>query len=82
MVVVGELGNLLDFGGGAGEAVEDGSDVSTLLHGNDSELILFVNPDEEGLLIVVEDSSAGWPVTVETASCEVLVTLPELKRVK
>ena len=81
VIGVGELGDLLDGGGGSGETVEDGTDVSTLLHGDDSELVLFVDPDEEGLLIVVEDSSAIWPVTVETAGGEVLITLPKLKRV-
>ena len=77
MVGVGELGDLLDGGGGAGKTSEDLSDVSAWLHGDDSELILFIDPDEEGLVVVVEDSSAGWPVTVETAGSEVLVALPK-----
>ena len=77
MVGVGELGDLLDGGGGAGKTSEDLSDVSAWLHGDDSELILFIDPDEEGLVVVVEDSSTGWPVTVETAGGEVLVALPK-----
>jgi hypothetical protein len=51
-------------------------EVSTLLHGNDSELIFFVNPDEEGLLIVVEDTSALWPFSVQVASFQESVSLP------
>jgi hypothetical protein len=50
-------------------------EVSTLLHGNDSKLILFVNPDEEGLLIVVEDTSALWPFSVQVASLQESVSL-------
>jgi hypothetical protein len=40
-------------------------------------LILFVNPDKESLVVVVEDTSARWPVSVETASLEETVTLLE-----
>jgi len=58
MVVVSELADGLDMGGGAGKAVENGTDISTLLHGDDTELILFVNPDEESLGVVVEDTTA------------------------
>ena len=77
MVGVGELSDLLDSSGGTGKTTEDFSDVSTWLHGDDSELIFFIDPDEEGLVVVVEDSSAGWPVTVETAGGEVFVALPK-----
>jgi len=46
------------------------------LHGDDSELILLVDPDQESLSIVVEDSSAGWPVSVKVASSQESVSLP------
>ena len=78
MVVVGELGNLLDTGSGTAESLEDLTDVSSLLHGDDSELILLVDPDKESLGIVVEDSSARWPVTVKSAGLEVFVSLPKI----
>ncbi len=80
MLVVSETGDRLDLGGGSGETLEDGTDVSTLLHGDDTERILFVDPDEEGLGIVVEDTSASWPVTVKATSLKETVTLPILKR--
>lgn len=76
MVVVGELGDGLDLGGGAGEALEDGTDVGTLLHRDDTELILLIDPDEEGLGVVVEDTSALGPVAVEAASLKEAITLP------
>jgi hypothetical protein len=46
------------------------------LHGDDSELVLLVDPDEEGLGVVVEDASAAWPVTVEVAGLKESIALP------
>jgi len=68
VVVVSELASLLDLVDGSAESVEDLTDVSSILHGDDSELILLVHPDEESLGIVMEDTSSRWPVTVESAS--------------
>ena len=59
-----ELGDLLDLSSCDGKSAEDSTNVSTRLHGDNSELVLFVNPDEEGLFIVMEDTSAIRPVTV------------------
>ncbi len=61
-----------------GESVEDGVDVTTWLHGDDSQLILLINPDEEGFGIIVEDTSAFGPFTVKTASLQESVSLPIL----
>ena len=79
VVVVSETSLSLDDGGGSGETLEDSANVGTLLHGDDTELILFIDPDEEGLGVVVEDTSARWPVTVESAGIEETVTLPKNK---
>ena len=79
MLVVSELGNSLDVGGGTGESLENGTNVSTLLHGNDSELIFFVNPHEEGLVVVVENTSVLGPVTVESAGLEETIAVPKNK---
>ena len=43
------------------------------MHGDDSELILFVDPDEECLVIVVEDASSLGPVSLEECGLQVLV---------
>jgi len=40
-------------------------------------LVLFVHPDEEGLLVVVEDASTLGPVAVETACLQEAITLLE-----
>jgi len=77
MVISGEFSNFLDGRCSSAKSVEDLGDTSTLLHGDDSELILFVNPDEESLGIVVEDTSALWPVSVKVASSQESVTLLE-----
>ena len=82
MIGMGELGDFLDSGGGTGKTIKDCSDITTRLHGDYSEMILFIDPDEEGLIVVVEDSSARWPVTVQTASGKVLVSLSKLRRVR
>ena len=77
MLVVGELGFLLDEVSSLGESGEDGTDVGSRLHGNDSELIFFVDPDKEGLVIIVEDSSSLWPVSLKTAGLKIFVTTLE-----
>ena len=69
---------LLDVGSGTGESVEDCVDVSTGLHGDDSELILLINPHKESLVIVVEDTSALGPLAVKTASLQESISLPIL----
>jgi hypothetical protein len=51
-------------------------DIGAGLHGDDTELILFVNPDEESLVLVMEDTTTVGPVTVEAASLEEAITLP------
>ena len=74
--VVGELADGLNVGGGSAESIEDLLDAGSLLHGDDSQLVLLVNPDEEGLGIVVEDASARGPVSVKVASLEESVAFP------
>ena len=76
MLVVGELADGFNVSGSSAESVEDLEDTSSLLHGDDSELILLIDPDEESLGVVVEDTSARWPVSVEVASSKESVSLP------
>jgi len=67
MGVVGELSFSFNEAGSLRESRENSSDIGSLLHGDDSKLIFFVNPDEESLGIVMEDSSTLWPVSLESA---------------
>ena len=71
MVVVHEvvtflLEDLLDALGSGGESLEDFDDGSALLHGDNSHLILLVDPDEEVLGLVVVDTSGIGPVSAAT----------------
>ena len=76
MVIMSKLKIFLNLGGGSLQSAESGLDVSTWLHGNDSELIFLVDPDEESLCSIVVNTSAGWPVSVETARLEESISLP------
>jgi len=59
------------------ESLEDACDVSTWLHRNDTKLILLVNPHQESLIFVMEDTSTSWPVSVETAGLKESISLFE-----
>jgi hypothetical protein len=51
-------------------------DISTWLHRDDTKLIFLINPDKEGLGIIVEDASALGPFAIEIASLQESVSLP------
>lgn len=78
MGVVGELDNSFNVSGGTGESLKNSTDVGTGLHADDAELIFLIDPHEEGLGFVVEDTTAAWPVAVQTNSFEETVTLPKI----
>ncbi len=66
--------NLLDS---LGQAGEDTLDISSLLHGDDAGLVLLVDPHEEGLGVIVEDSTALGPVTLHASDSQISVTIDE-----
>merc|ERR1712172_310342 len=68
------LNGVLDGLDTLGQSAEHFPDISTLLHGNDTELILLVDPDEEGLLCVMEDATTLRPVTLHTSNGQVPVS--------
>jgi hypothetical protein len=68
---------LLNEASSGGESLEDGTDIGSLLHGDDSKLIFFVNPDEESLVVVMEDTSSLWPISLETAGFEIFISTLE-----
>ena len=41
-------------------------DVGSVLHRYDSELVFFVDPDKESLVVVVEDAAGFGPVVLKT----------------
>jgi len=75
-VVLARLGldGLLDGLDTAGKAREDSLDVATLLHGDDTGLVLLIDPEKEGLGVIVEDSTTLGPVTLHTSDSQVTVS--------
>jgi len=71
------LNTVLDSLDATGQPLEDTLDVTTLLHGDDTSLILLIDPDQEGLSLVVEDATALGPVTLHTSNLQVGVTRHE-----
>ena len=72
-----KLRNFLDFVSSSCKSCEDSSDVCSWLHRDDSELIFFVDPNKEGLVVIVEDSTSLWPVSVEIAGLKEPISLLE-----
>merc|ERR1719210_3130497 len=54
--------------------LEDLLHISSLLHGDDAELVLLVDPDEESLVLVVEDATTLRPVTLHAGNSQVPVS--------
>jgi len=81
MLVVGKLSLLLDLGGSDGETLKDLTDVGALLHRDDTELVLLVDPNEESLGVVVEDTTGLGPLALKTARLKVLVATLEKEMV-
>jgi hypothetical protein len=55
---VAEWNALLDVVDGVGQATENFSQVSSHLHGDDAEVIFLIAPDQEGLGVIVVDTTA------------------------
>jgi hypothetical protein len=66
MFIISEFSFLFNFTSGDGKSLEDFEDVGALLHGDNSELIFFIDPDEESFVIIVINSSSLWPVSLKT----------------
>jgi len=56
-----------------GKTIENFTDVSSFLHGDDSELILLIDPGQEGLGGIVENATTLGPVALHTSGNQVLV---------
>jgi len=56
------------------KSLKDTLDITSLLHGDDSELILFIDPDEEGLGIIVEDTTSLRPISLHTSNSKISIT--------
>ena len=61
------------------QPVKHGPHVPTALHGDDPQLVLLVDPGQEGLVFVVENPAALRPVSLHAGHDEVLVAGDEEK---
>merc|ERR1719180_368637 len=71
------LDRVLDSLDTLSQSGEDLLHISSLLHGDDAELILLVHPDKESLFLVVEDATPLRPVTLHTSNGQVPVARDE-----
>ena len=71
--------NLFDLGGSDRESLEHSSDVSTRLHGDNTELVFFIDPDNESFVIIVENAATFWPLFDATSCIKVLIVSFEQK---
>lgn len=72
-----EIQLLLNDGSSSAKSVKHLTNVGSLLHGDDAKLIFFIHPDEEGLGVVVEDTTATGPVALQATGCKILVVILE-----
>jgi len=77
MRVMSKFSDLFDSVSTCSKSSKDFADIGSFFHRNDSKLIFFVDPDKEGLILVVVDSSTGWPVSVESTRVKESVTFLE-----
>lgn len=76
-LVAAEGNPLLDLIGSGNHTAVNFTEVTTHLHGDDAEVILFIAPDKERLGIIVVDTAARGPVSAGVGGLEETVTLLE-----
>ena len=76
MFIVSKLNYSLNVSNSARKSIKDGVDIGTVLHADDSELVFFVDPHKESFVLVVEDTTTVWPVTVKVAGLEETISFP------
>ena len=72
-----KLRYFFDFVSSSCKPCKDSSDICTWLHRDDSKLILFIDPNKESLVVVMEDASSRWPISVESTSLEESISFLE-----
>jgi len=81
MVIVLERHLLFDVASSGNKALENLEKGGALLHRNDAEMVFLVYPHEEGLVLVVVNTTVLGPVAVQVASFEEAVSLLEQEMV-
>merc|ERR1719206_308716 len=62
--------------------VEDALDIPALFHADDAQLVLLVDPHQEGLVVVEEDAAAFGPIIVDARRFQEAVALFEQEMVR
>jgi hypothetical protein len=78
--IVRKLANCFDVSYDSAKSIEDLEDTSSFLHRDNSQLIFFVNPHEESLGIIVENTSSRWPISVHVACFQKSISLPKFSK--
>lgn len=76
-VVVRERQTLFDIVNGSHQTAVDLAQVASHLHGDDAKMVLLVAPDQEGLSVVVVDTTAGRPETASVGGLQEAIALLE-----
>lgn len=76
-VVMRERQALLDVVDGGYKTPVDGPKITTHLHGDDTEMVLLVAPDQERFGIVMEDATATGPETASVGGLQEAITFLE-----
>lgn len=69
-----EWNTLFNIVDGSGQATENFSKVSSHLHGDETKMIFFIAPDQEGLGIIVVDTTSSWPEAASVGSLQEAIT--------
>ena len=67
MFVMGEFYNSFNMRGSSTKSFKDLINIGSWLHGNNSKLIFLIDPDQESLVIIMENTSSLRPVSVKVA---------------
>lgn len=77
MIVMCKFTNFWNMSNTSAESIKDGSNVSTLFHWNDSQLIFFIYPNEESLCVIMVNTSSWWPISIEITCFQKSITFFE-----
>ncbi len=81
VIIFVKFGYLLYLGTGATQTLKDSTQICTVLHRNDSELVFFIDPNQESFFFVMEDASSIWPVSIESTRFQESVSFLEQEMV-
>ena len=74
MLIISEFDRLFNLVSSNCKSREDLTDVGAWLHRDNTELIFFVDPHKERLVVVMEDTTGFGPFALESAALQVSIT--------